>query len=163
MLSFIVIGRNEGVKLINCLNSIYETITYNNLTKYEIIYVDSNSSDNSINNLKKFNNIKIIKLTANYNSAIARNVAVNNSSFENLFFIDGDMQIIPSFLKKVYNEKKGLLYNFVSGQFENFFYGKDGGLISKKMHYSTIDESKKYFTLGGLFFIKKLFGFRLRE
>ena len=52
MISFIVIGRNEGWKLTKCFESIYDTINYNKLINYEIIYVDSASTDDSIDRQK---------------------------------------------------------------------------------------------------------------
>ena len=63
MISFIIIGKNEGAKLKKCFTSIVKTINENNIDAYEVIYVDSNSTDNSIDIAKKYNIIKIFKIT----------------------------------------------------------------------------------------------------
>ena len=55
MIGFIIIGKNEGHKLVRCINSIKKTIDENNIGDYEIIYVDSKSTDNSIELVEKFN------------------------------------------------------------------------------------------------------------
>ena len=154
MISFIVIGRNESWKLSKCLESVAATIKQNQLKNYEIIYVDSNSTDDSIDRANKFEEIKIFKITGKYNAAIARNIGAKESSGDILFFIDGDMEIQGDFLPLVYNEGKGLLYDFVSGQFINYNYDYEHRLLSKsenlKMETDTIE-----FTTGGLFLIKK--------
>jgi len=47
-LSFIIIGKNEGWKLSLCFDSVNRCIENNSILNYEIIYVDSQSADNSI-------------------------------------------------------------------------------------------------------------------
>ena len=89
MISFIIIGRNEGQKLTKCFESVLNTIEFNSLRDYEVIYVDSNSTDDSIERAKKFNNIKIFRLTRDVNAAIARNLGVEKSKGDVLFFILG--------------------------------------------------------------------------
>ncbi|MEA2107182.1 MAG: glycosyltransferase [Bacteroidota bacterium] len=155
MISFIVIGRNEGWKLTKCMQSVYETIKYNKLTKYEVIYVDSKSTDNSIERAKAFNDIKIYLITGFYNAAIARDIGAKESMGDTLFFIDGDMEIQADFLPLVYYEKDGLKYNFVSGQWINYNYSNDDKLISKEKYHSENYFDKKRFTTGGLFLIKR--------
>jgi len=60
MIGFIIIGKNEGPKLVKCINSIKRTIDHNGIGEYEIIYVDSNSTDNSIELVNEIEgNIKI--------------------------------------------------------------------------------------------------------
>ena len=86
MISFVIFGHNEGWKLTNCLKSVFLTIKYNGLTMYEVIYIDSKSTDDSIERAKKFKEVKIYKLTADYNSAIARNIGSQKSIGEVLFF-----------------------------------------------------------------------------
>jgi len=153
-ISFIVIGRNEGWKLSLCFKSIYKTIDYNKLGDYEIIYVDSKSTDDSVSRAQAFNEVKIIELKDNKNSAIARNVGAKRSNGSVLFFIDGDMEIVPSFLPLVYTDSTGLIYDFVSGNFENHFYNTRGELINKNNHYR-LSEDEFQITTGGLFLITK--------
>ena len=135
MISFIIIGRNEGWKLTKCLASVFETIDHNKLTSWEVIYVDSNSADDSIDRAKAFVKTKIFKITGFYNAAIARNIGVEESVGETLFFIDGDMEIRPDFLPLVYNEKDGLKHSFVSGQLKNFNYVAKSILINNTWQY----------------------------
>ena len=154
MISFIVIGRNEGWKLTKCLHSILKTIEYNALMEYEIIYIDSKSTDDSIERAKKFSEIKILQLTGDINAAIARNVGVKESRGTVLFFIDGDMEIQSDFLKLVYTEKGGLIDDFVSGNWENYYYDKDDNFLSKSV-YLNITEDRREKVTGGLFLIKR--------
>ena len=101
-ISFIVIGRNEGWKLTRCLKSIIELIKHNNLSSYEIIYVDSNSTDDSIRVAMSFNDINVFRISGIFNAAIARNIGARESTGDVLFFIDGDMELNKEFLPSVY-------------------------------------------------------------
>lgn len=151
MISFIVIGRNEGWKLLLCLKSISTTVIYNHLISYEIIYVDSNSEDDSVNVAVKLQIDKIVKLTGDYNAAIARNVGAQESSGEILFFLDGDMELIPGSFGQLF-DKNQLKYPFISGDFTDHYY--NNLTIAPKRHHK-IKATKRSFTTGGLFIIKK--------
>lgn len=156
MISFIVIGRNEGWKLTKCLQSVFDTIKYNQLNDYEIIYVDSTSTDDSIERAKSFDKIKIFQITGKCNAAIGRNIGVKESNGEVLFFIDGDMEIMPEFLKLVYNEQNILLYDFVSGQLKNFNYSLKGDFENNSLQYKNVlNEDKTSSTTGGIFLLKR--------
>lgn len=156
MISFIIIGRNEGWKLTKCLTSVFETIDHNKFTDYEVVYIDSNSTDNSLDRAKSFEKTKIFKITGICNAAIARNIGVEESVGETLFFIDGDMEIRPDFLPLVYNEKVGLKHSFVSGQLKNFNYDANSILINNTWQYKDVLKEDKYFTTtGGIFLIKR--------
>ena len=154
-ISFIVIGKNEGWKITKCFQSIIDTISFNNLVDYEVIYVDSNSTDDSIKRVLKFKDVKIFKIKSKPNAAIARNIGAQESSGQSLFFIDGDMEIDPNFLPLVFNEKDGLKYSFVSGQVENINRDKDWNIINKSYQFKNLNDDKYYSTTGGIFFIKK--------
>lgn len=154
MISFIVIGKNEGWKITKCFKSIFDTILYNNLKDYEVIYIDSDSIDNSIERVLEFDKIRIFKIINNPNAAIARNIGAKEANGESLFFIDGDMEIISEFLPLVYSEDAGLKNNFVSGQFINYYYTTENRYISKEKYHKNKSD-KYYITTGGLFFIKK--------
>ena len=154
MISFIVIGRNEGWKLLKCLESIFLTIKYNNLKNFEVIYIDSNSTDNSLEKVKEFSNTKIFKITSNYNAAIARNIGANESLGDFLFFIDGDMEINKNTFSLLYNEKDGIKYDFCSGNFINYNYSNSGELLSQS-YYKIMESDQLEYNTGGLFMIKK--------
>ena len=131
MISFILVGPNEGWKLTKCIESVFATVKHNQLKEYEVIYVDSQSIDDSIERAKAFSAIKIFQITGRANAAIARNIGAKESKGDVLFFIDGDMEIQVDFLPIVYNEEDGLLFNFVSGNWVNYKYNGFWSLISK--------------------------------
>lgn len=155
MISFIIIGRNEGWKLTKCFTSVFETIRKNQFASYEVIYVDSKSTDDSIERAMTYPDVKIILLTNDYNSAIARNIGAKESRGEILFFIDGDMELIPEFMPLVINEKSELNYNFVSGQFVNYYYINDLFIYSHPYHRFKIQKDRIDVVTGGLFIIKR--------
>lgn len=155
MISFIVIGRNEGWKLKRCFESIFKTIQMNKLESYEAIYVDSLSMDDSIEKVKQFKTVKIFKLTRDFNAAIARNVGAAESKGDVLFFIDGDMEIQPGFLPLVYDQFNGLKHPFVSGQWIDYHYDTDGNLLSKEEYRKERYSDKFVPTTGGLFIISR--------
>ena len=160
MLSFIVIGRNEGWKLTKCFRSVFEIIEKNNLLDCEVIYVDSKSTDDSISRAKHFPKIKIFQITGRYNAAIARNIGAKESKGEVLFFIDGDMEVLPEFVPLVYQEKQGLLYDFVSGNWINYKYDSDWNPLSQSKARDLLQDTKEI-TTGGLFLIKREHWFRI--
>lgn len=155
-LSIIIIGRNEGWKLTNCFRSVFETIAYNDVTNYEIIYVDSKSSDDSIERVMKYPEVRILQLTGDCNAAIARNVGAKESRGEILFFIDGDMELIPDAFCKFYDNEKGISHEFMSGNLYYNYYDNQWNLLKKcsNPHYNiSVDTYQK--KVGGLFFIAR--------
>ena len=88
LISVIVNCCNGETYLENCINSILNQ-TYSN---YEIIFLDNNSSDNSLDVIKKFNNskIKIYKTNSYLKLYDARNLAVEKSNGEFITFLDTD-------------------------------------------------------------------------
>ena len=125
LISFIIIGRNEGWKITKCLQSVFDTIASNQIREFEIIYVDSQSTDDSLNRVKAFKNVIVILLTEDYNSAIARNVGAKEAAGDILYFVDGDMELEPGFLNKVV-KSGSLVHPFVSGPYVNYFYNPGG-------------------------------------
>ncbi|MFP4024588.1 MAG: glycosyltransferase family 2 protein [Thiohalospira sp.] len=159
MISFIIIGRNEGWKLTKCLQSVYQTIEYNNLKDYEVIYVDSKSTDDSIERAKQFNNIKIFQITGVYNAAIARNIGAKESKGEILFFVDADVELLPDFIPHVLiNNHSVLKYDCVAGYLDNIFYDENWDFIKRAPQGYTDLKQTNITTRsvnGGIFLIKK--------
>lgn len=92
-ITFVVIGLNEEDTLDNCFKSIKQ-LTDN------IIYVDSNSTDNSIQIAKDNNIDKIIKLNSNYYSAtLGRFVGAKHVKTKYIQFLDGDMTVENDWIK----------------------------------------------------------------
>ncbi len=154
MISFIVIGKNEGWRITKCLKSIFKCIEENSLKEFEIIYVDSNSTDDSREDAQKFKGVKVLNLIADCNAAIARNVGIKYSSGDTLFFIDGDMEIQSEFLGQVYHPAKGLSREFISGNWMNYNYDENDILIGKDL-FLKLDNDIIQSTTGGLFLIKR--------
>ena len=153
MVSFIIIGRNEGWKLTQCIKSIDETIKYNKLKSSELIYVDSNSKDNSIERAKKFKEVRIFKLIEMYNPAIARNIGALNSTGDILIFLDADMTIHPNFLKSII-VKNQLVHPLIGGVVIDVGIDSDRNIINETpYHY----KSKPFYKLitGGAFVINR--------
>lgn len=156
MISFIVIGRNEGWKISKCLQSVFNAIKQNKLEKCEVIYVDSKSTDDSIDRAKKFEDIKIFQITGTCNAAIARNIGAKESKGNILFFIDGDIEINPEFIKISIDEFGKLVYSFISGQVININYNKNNQFISETIMYPAVKNSDKFFsTSGGIFLMDR--------
>jgi glycosyltransferase involved in cell wall biosynthesis len=157
MIGFIIIGKNEGPGLVRCINSIKKTIDHNDIGEYEIIYVDSNSTDNSIEQVKEIEgNIKIFAVTGEANPAIGRNIGAAESDADVYCFADGDMELVPDFLPNVMDNSGNLNYPFVSGQFENVYYDENDHRIGSEFYVKSVLTGDKYQpTTGGLFIIEK--------
>ncbi|MBN1112680.1 MAG: glycosyltransferase family 2 protein [Bacteroidales bacterium] len=161
MLSFIVIGRNEERTLSKCFSSIIEIIDVNNYSDAEIIYVDSNSNDNSINIASQFN-ISSYIIKGEINAAVARNVGAEKSIGNILIFIDGDMEIMPEFFPLIIDDNK-LTYPFVSGQFVNYCYSPvdSSFLYTQPYHSGFINGIKYENATGGLFAVDRKYWVQL--
>ena len=154
MVSFIVIGRNEGWRLEKCFKGIYAFVEAEHISDYEVIYVDSKSSDDSIYLSKSFNNAKTILITGECNAAVARNIGAKEAKGDILFFIDGDMELIPGFWSGIV--KNGVLvYPFISGVEKDVLHDNDWKYVETQVRRKLI-EGKDYYeaTTGGLFVIE---------
>jgi len=99
MIGAVVIGRNEGQRLISCLDSLVKHIDY-------IIYVDSGSTDDSLHESES-RNIECLSLDMSipFTAARARNEGANYlihkySDLQFIQFIDGDCEIQPDWISK---------------------------------------------------------------
>lgn len=107
-LSIIIPIHNEEKNITSLYNEIKEAVKS---IKYEILFVDDGSTDNSFNILqilaKKDKTVKIIKLKSNYGQSIALKAGIDASIGERIITLDGDGQHnpadIPLFYKKLDN------------------------------------------------------------
>jgi glycosyltransferase involved in cell wall biosynthesis len=97
-ISFIVIALNEEFAVDKCLNSILSM----HLKNCEVIAVDSNSTDNTLEVMKSYGgrieNIRIIQISGYINAAVARNAGLKYATKEKIFFVDGDVELFPEFI-----------------------------------------------------------------
>ena len=134
-ISAIIIGKNSNKTLSKCINNLKKSLNKTVIIqKYEIIYVDSNSIDNSIE-LAKEAEVQIIEIIGGYTSAsLGRYLGKQYSKYENLLFLDGDMDIEESWFsesfdyymryKAIIGERHEKLYknNNVLKEIPNFYF-----------------------------------------
>lgn len=155
MISFIVIGKNIENTVDVCFSSILNAIQICNLEgESEIIYVDSKSTDSTIDKVKAFKSIEIYQILGKCNAAVARNIGAKESKGQYLFFLDGDMELISEFLISSVNLIKD--NDFISGDLLNYNYDSNGQFIDMTPYFGKkMTEDKVESTTGGVFFIKK--------
>lgn len=96
-LSIVVIGRNESAHLASCFQAI-QSMTFP-VEKRELIYVDSASTDNSVEIAKQYGaHIITISQQEDPSAALARNKGWHQAKGEFVLFIDGDTAIEPKFV-----------------------------------------------------------------
>jgi len=108
VVSIIIVNYNGGNDLIECIESIENTVTVN----FEIILIDNNSNDNShIKSKKLFPKIKLFKNQENIGLS-ARNIGIENALGEFVVFLDSDTVVkdnwITNFLASFREHGDGL-------------------------------------------------------
>ena len=79
MINIIIVGKNEGWRLTKWLTSISMLIEENKAYNIQTIYVDSRSTDDSLERAQVFKNVRIYQITGVTNSAIARNIGAKEA------------------------------------------------------------------------------------
>ena len=93
----VIIGRNEGERLIRCLASLKNVSN--------VVYVDSGSTDNSVAEAKKFGSIVVsLDMKKPFTAARARNEGLAkllevNSDIEYVQFVDGDCEVRDNWIE----------------------------------------------------------------
>jgi len=92
--TFVIIGRNESLHLARTFKSVLE------ITE-KIVFVDSNSTDNSIEIAKSFGIKKIIKVSSTYGTAaLSRSKGAAEVTTKYIQFLDGDETIEQGWIEK---------------------------------------------------------------
>jgi len=100
LVSIIIVNYNGKTHLEECLSSL-EKIDYKN---YEIILVDNNSTDTSVEYVKNtYPSITIIKLNRNYGFAEPNNIGAKNAKGDYLLFLNNDTTVNPNFISEMVN------------------------------------------------------------
>lgn len=93
MLSIIIVSYNVEELLKKCIHSLLETVNH---IKFEIIVVDNNSSDNTVQMLKnEFPDVIIIENKKNVGFAAANNQGIQISQGEYILLLNPDTLVLP--------------------------------------------------------------------
>jgi cellulose synthase/poly-beta-1,6-N-acetylglucosamine synthase-like glycosyltransferase len=102
----VVIGRNEGERLVRCLQSIGNTVV-------RVIYVDSGSSDGSLETARSLGaTVLDLDMSMAFTAARARNAGFRqlielSPDLDLVFFVDGDCEVYPTWI----NQARAFLAN----------------------------------------------------
>ena len=102
VLSVVVIGRNEGPRLLRCLESIRDMRRPEGVV--ELIYVDSASTDDSRECAAGLGATVIALSGEKLSAARARNAGWQTASAPFVFFLDGDTILHPEFVMRAWRE-----------------------------------------------------------
>jgi len=95
LVTIIIVNYSEKDLLSDCIESVEKT-SYDN---FEIIVVDNNSKDNSVEFLnKEYPNIKVLELDRNNGFAIPNNLAAQTAKGKYLVFLNNDTVVKPNWL-----------------------------------------------------------------
>jgi len=105
LVSICILNRNWIKRLEKSLPSILSQ----NYAKLEFLLLDNNSTDWSLELLKKFKNIKVIESKVNLWISWGRNKIADIANWEYLLFLDNDIEIVgEDFTEKLFNNYKKL-------------------------------------------------------
>lgn len=114
-------------------------IKYTDLNIADIIVADNNSSDNSLNYLKNYTEVKIISLDKNYGFAEGYNKAIDKIDSKYIVLLNSDVEVTENWLEPLFNLIKSdkniaacvpkIKDYFNKNMFE--YAGAAGGLIDK--------------------------------
>ena len=96
--SVVIIGRNEARNLSRCIESVFSALL--DQDNYEIIYVDSNSEDESVS-IALSHGVKVVRiLNADpFCAALGRHIGASLCQNEYIMFLDGDMELTEGWIE----------------------------------------------------------------
>ena len=123
-LSIIIVAYNEEKNISSCLDSVFRLMKNQDM-QYEVIVVDSLSTDRTIEISKKYN-VEIIILENFRSPSTAKYIGYLNSFGKTVFFLDGDMEILMDYsnLKKCINYTITDKVAGVQGSLKDYFNGE---------------------------------------
>ena len=101
-LSVVIVGRNEGERLVSCLESVAAARPW--LSSWEVIYVDSASNDGSIERAARLGASVISVKPARPSAAVGRNAGWRAAQATIMLFLDGDTILAPDFVEQALSE-----------------------------------------------------------
>jgi glycosyltransferase involved in cell wall biosynthesis len=151
-ISFIVPIRN-GEKVIS---RTIETLLALPLHDCEIIVVDSGSTDRTADIVREHAAtcpyLALFRIEGFSNSAMARNVGIDNATKDCLFFLDGDVEVSEAFARRGCDMLRKGTAGTVAGRLREYVYDKDYNAILSRVddRHHIADDRIGYFS-GGIF------------
>jgi len=120
-ISVIIVNYNGQDFLADCLESVLKS----DYPNYEVILVDNNSSDNSVNIIKnKFQQVKIIINKKNFGFARANNIGIQQANGDAFLLLNNDTVVSPQLVRQLADELFNSSKVGVVGP-KIYFYGTD--------------------------------------
>lgn len=151
MISAIVIGKNEGERLTCCIDSIHAAL---GVLAHEIIYVDSRSTDDSLQRAKACGARCFVLAAQKTTAGLGRHVGAKEARGEYLLFLDGDMQLQKGFCEKAMMAMAQRGYDGCTG-IRKDIYLRNGEVTGENDNYFGCTTERIAPEFGGALFIKK--------
>lgn len=97
-ISILILTYNNADTILSCL----ESLNNQTLRDFEIIIRDNNSSDNTVNQIKQYDNIKLYVGESNIGFAAGMNYLSRQTSGEYLYLLNPDCECPVDMLEKIY-------------------------------------------------------------
>lgn len=154
-LSVIVIGRNSERTIPECISSLCSFAKQYPEINIELLYVDSASSDSSVEVVKRaligsIISFKIISIESiNQSAALGRCIGMQIASYSDILFVDSDMVVDLVWLAQALARRD---YRILSGQRYEVYFDNNTCWIADKRYYKTNDLGRVS-RPGGLFLL----------
>jgi cellulose synthase/poly-beta-1,6-N-acetylglucosamine synthase-like glycosyltransferase len=156
MISVVLIGRDIRALVERGTASAFDA-AQTLASSSEVIYVDSRSTDGTVGALRaRFGEVlHIVELTGEMNAGIARNAGAAVARGDVLFFVDGDVEVAPEFLKAVMRDDGSLVHPVVAGQLPEVLYDRNWTPIGPVPDRHRIEKPTYSPNLGGVFAVER--------
>ena len=151
MISVIVVGKNEGVRLSACLESVNTALRS---LHHEVLYVDSRSGDDSISRALSAG-ARVFRLEeTDTTPGLGRRVGAALAKGEWLLFLDGDMRLCPGYMQKALLTADSFSADGITGIRTDEFV-KNGAIVAKKENVFGCEAVRTCPAFGGAILLSK--------
>ena len=151
MISVIVIGRNEGERLERCLSSVEKAVW---AYPHEIIYVDSGSTDNSLDIARAHSVRCLLVNDPSPTAGLGRAIGAEAAQYEWCLFLDGDMELDPLFPRYALEKGNAAHADAVTGVRHDLYY-RGSELIGENKNYYQCTCPRQAPEFGGALMIRR--------
>ncbi len=137
-ISFNILSYNQCDNIIKILNS----IRYANIKDYEVVIIDNNSTDFIFEKVKKYCeyykiNYKFVNNPFQKNQSYSRNLGIENSTKEYIYFIDGDDYLNSYSLSQIKLKDDVVFVPRIAKSLQDKYYKININNIENKKFYSS--------------------------